>query len=623
MGKKIYSRRNFLGSFLNSDKTRSESETISNEDPLFKKYKRKEFRGRNNYRNVDTKQPYVENDGTDELPTANRIGIITSTLQPYVGLWTKAEVLHLLRRTTYGFKVDDVNTLLGMSVSNAVDSLFNVGTMPSPPVNWYQYILPDENNLPYGSDWTSDAINSLTIGEMTNLNRQRGLERWNLGLALNQQTNLREKMTWFWYHFIPVDFNAVRNSGNLYAESNSARICFQYVQMFRENALGNFRDIITNMCTQPAMMYYLNNQANTNTAPDENFAREIMELFTLGKDPASQYTQDDVVAAAKVLTGWRVQNLNVAPTTTSFVSNLHHTGTKQFSSFFNNTTIANNGANELTSFINMIFNKQLVVARYICRRLYRYFVYYDIDANIETNIIVPMANTFIANGWNITPVLKQLFKSEHFYDMANKGVYIKSPFDLVIGCLRTFNIQHNVNTPNNYQAQYQTWGYFNDAVLNTMDQSMGHVPDVAGWKAFYQNPTYHEYWINANTTQKRFTFLERLFNGYYLNYNGQNTHIKVDTITWIQQFSNAICADPDALIAECVSYLLPRPLSATKLAEIKTQTLLGGQTTNSYWTTAWNTYLNDVNNTANANIVATRLKAMFITITQYAEFQLM
>jgi uncharacterized protein (DUF1800 family) len=126
-------------------------------------------------------------------------------------------------------------------------------------------------------------------------------------------------MTWFWYHFIPVDFNTVRLSQNTYCNTNSARISHEYVQNFRNNGLGNFKTLIRNVATQPAMMYYLNNQANTSNAPDENFAREIMELFTLGKDPLSQFTEADVIAAAKILTGWRVQNLNSHPTTTSFV----------------------------------------------------------------------------------------------------------------------------------------------------------------------------------------------------------------------------------------------------------------------------------------------------------------
>jgi uncharacterized protein (DUF1800 family) len=393
--------------------------------------------------------------------------------------------------------------------------------------------------------------------------------------------------------------------------------------MFRDNPLGNFKTIIRAMATQPAMMYYLNNQANTKTSPDENFAREIMELFTLGKDPLSQFTEVDVIQAAKVLSGWRVVNLNTVNPITNFDLSLHDTSNKQFSSFFNNTIINNAGALELDAFITMIFSKSQVVSEYICRRLYRYFVYYDIDATIESTIITPLAQTFAANNWEIAPVLNQLFKSQHFFDMANRGVYIKSPFDLVIGSLRTFNLNYNVADPANHEAQYRIWNYYNNTILIGLEQSMGKIPNVSGWVAFYQNPSFHEYWINSSTTQKRFDFLSKIFNGYNLVYNGLPTRIEVDLIAFIQQFNPTICLDPDLLVAECITFLLPIDLSAIQRNEIKTQTLLSNQTTNNYWTSAWSLYLSDTNNNTNKNSVKTRLKSLLVTLTQFAEYQLM
>jgi uncharacterized protein (DUF1800 family) len=275
------------------------------------------------------------------------------------------------------------------------------------------------------------------------------MRRWLFGLMLNSDQTIREKMVWFWYHFIPIDFDDIYQSSNSFIKSNSARVFYSYFRLMRENALGNFKTLVRSISTEPGMMYYLNNQQNSATAPDENYARELMELFTLGKGADSQYTQGDVVEAAKVLTGWRVQNLNTANVSTNFVPAQHSNANKQFSAFFNNTVInyqaGANGANELDQLIDMIFSKSDVVSKYICRRLYRYFVYYDIDANIETNVITPLAQTFVSNNWDILPVLRQLLKSQHFYDMANRGVYIKTPFDLVVGSLKTFNIETNVS----------------------------------------------------------------------------------------------------------------------------------------------------------------------------------
>ena len=600
-------RRNLFNLILNKLKINQDTK-----DPLFEKYSRKIFTGRR-YQSVKsaTKSAFTD-----------RVVPVNSGLNPYSGSWGKQEVLHLLKRTGYGFRKADVDVLLALNMTNAVNAVLNISTTaPAPPVNSYNNYSPDESNLPYGADWTNDPLPAGT--NTTNSRRIDSLSQWNFGLACNQNLTIKEKMTWFWYHFIPVDFDTVRSTPFSYAGSNSCRILYSYMKMFRDNPLGNYKTLIRKMATQPAMMYYLNNQANTKTSPDENFARELMELFTLGKDPLSQYTEADVLQAAKVLTGWRVVNLNTATPSTNFDTNFHDTSNKQFSSFFNNTVISNAGASELDALIDMIFTKSQVVSEYICRRLYRYFIYYDIDATIESNIIKPLAQTFVANNWEIAPVLNQLFKSQHFYDMANRGVYIKSPFDLVIGSLRTFNLNYTVTDATNFEAQYRVWSYFNNTVLSGLEQTMGKIPNVSGWVAFYQNPSFHEYWINSSTTQKRFDFLNKIFNGYNLTYNLLTTRIEVDIIGFIQQFSPAICANPDLLVAESIQYLLPIDISSTQKEQIKIQSLLSNQTSNDYWTSAWTLYLNDTSNTTNRNIVKSRLKSLLVTLTQLAEYQLM
>jgi uncharacterized protein (DUF1800 family) len=391
--------------------------------------------------------------------------------------------------------------------------------------------------------------------------------------------------------------------------------------MFRDNATGNYKSLIRNMATQPAMMFYLNNQANSKSAPDENFAREVMELFTLGKDEASQYTEADVIQAAKVLTGWRVQNLNTTNEVTAFVDKLHDTSTKIFSPFFNNNAIGNTGAGELDLFIDMIFSKSKVVSEYICRRLYRFFVYYDIDANVEANVIIPLAQHFVANNWNILPVLDKLFKSEHFYDMANRGVYIKSPLDVIVGTMRTFNMNYNVADASNYEAQYDLWNTFNYAMYD-MQQAMGAVPNVAGWQAFYQKPSFHEYWINSNSIQRRYGLIDYLFYGFDIEKNGYITRMEVDVIAFVKQFPTAICEDPNLLINECIKYLLPIDFSLSAKNAIKTQTLLTGQDADYYWTGAWRSYINDPSD-MNLQIVKTRVRSLLLTIVEFAEYQLM
>jgi uncharacterized protein (DUF1800 family) len=400
------------------------------------------------------------------------------------------------------------------------------------------------------------------------------------------------------------------------------------MKLFRDNPILNFKALIRNIATHPAMMFYLNNQLNTKTAPDENFAREIMELFTLGKDSAATYTQADVIQAAKVLTGWRVQNLNTINESTNFISEFHEDSNKQFSSFFNNTVIPSSedrrGAGELEEFIDMIFSKAEIVSQYICRRLYRFFVYYDIDAVTESNIIVPLAQHFVNNNWNMLPVLEKLFKSEHFFDMANRGVYIKSPLDLHIGTIRQFDVNCNVADPNDHVSQYELLGFLQEWFTQPIGQSIGKVPNVAGWPAFYQQPNFYENWINSDSTQRRFYMTGLFCSGFDTRYSeGPTTRIQIDVIAYIQHFSDAVCTDPNQLVSECIKYLFPLDLSLNQKDIIKTQTLLSNQTEDYYWSDAWQAYKSNPGDEMAKDLVQTRLRNMFTTILQYAEYQLM
>lgn len=588
-------------------------------DPLFEKYSRKKLSDQRVY------QSSIEDATNKDSTLFERVTPVTSGLQSYTGPWTTKEVLHLLKRTGFGYKKEDVDALSAMTKDQAVTAILNIDTTPSPPPASHKVYAPtDINYVPYGGDWTRSVIQRPGPNDMGNNGgnivnqREASLVGWLTGLACNQDITIKEKMNLFWYHFIPINIPNPPQIGSF----ASPRLSYSYMKMFRDNATGNFKTIIKKMAKEPAMMYYLNNNVNTRTAPDENFAREIMELFTLGKDPLSQYTQNDVVQAAKVLTGWRVQDLDTPDPVTRFIPNLHDTTNKQFSAFFNNTVIQNSGETEIDVFIDMIFSKTKVVSEYICRRLYRFFVYYDIDATTEANVIEPLARTFVQNNWEILPVLTQLFKSRHFFDMANRGVYIKSPVDLVIGSFRIFKLNYNVSDQTNFDAQYSLWLNINN-ILDGLEQGIGDVPNVSGWIPFYQNPSFYQYWISSATTQKRFTFLNSIFNGYNRTYNGLATRIEVDGIAFVKQFSNATIEDPNLLVAECIKYLLPIDLSVTKRNFIKTTTLLSGQTEDYYWSDAWINYINAPTNTGYTNIVKSRLKALLTTITQYAEYQLM
>ena len=645
MGNKNFTRRHFFRKLAASP---TPGTTDNTDDPLFQKYSRKKLTTRR-YSTEEAVLKVGQEDKEDQR-TGNPV---TSGLTPYAGTWSDVEALHLLRRTNFGWRKAWVDALTapGMNASTAVDAVLNISaTPPAPPVNWYQNFFADESSatgnfnatdnpaIGAGADWTNHYFPTTTApnGQTTNHYRMDGLRRWLFGLTINGDISIREKMVWFWYHFIPIDFEIIYQSSNSYAFNNSARIFYRYMKLFRDNATGNFKALIKNVALDPSMMFYLNNQANTVTAPDENFARELMELFTLGKEPL-RYTEDDVKAAARVLTGWRVNGLNTKTVTTDMntantaSTRKHDPNPKVFSAFFGNATIASSTTNtglwagELDQLLDLIFGpaQQDTVARYVCRRLYRFFVYYDIDANVDANVIAPLAQTFVANNWNIKPVLLQLFKSEHFFDMANRGTYIKSPFDLVAGFVNSFSPAMNVSDVNT-EYQYRIWGKFGNDYCLGLEQEMGSIPNVSGWNAFYQTPTYHQSWINSNTIQKRFKFISDQFStsGYTITSLPNTRKFKVDPLLFAKQFGDAIASNPDSLISACTKYLLPVDVSAAVKAQFKKDNLLTGQANDQYWHDgylAWSAS----DTAATRSPIESRMNSLLTAICQLADFQLM
>jgi uncharacterized protein (DUF1800 family) len=586
-------------------------------DPLFEKYARKTLGPRRYSQVMETPIP------GQESGTASRYGNVTSNLTPYTGTWSQWEAAHMLRRVGFGAKKTDIDWLLTMTVSNAVDALLTLTAPANPsatPLNHYQNTLPDSGGILLGDSWTSNNLTYVNTNDgSNNAYRQNSLTDWSWGLCINDGTTIREKMTLFWYHFIPVNFDDVRD-----LQANSATMCNDYMNLLRTNALGNFKTLIKAIAKMPAMLVYLGNQSSTANVPNENFARELMELFTLGKVPTQNYTEIDVIAGSKVLSGWRVPSFTAAyPFTPGFYSGYHNQTNKTFSSFFGPTTINNQpgaaGANEFDIFFDMLFTQQATtISKYICRRLYRFFVYYDIDANIETNVIEPLAALLLSNNWEMMPVMKALLKSEHFFDVANRGVMIKSPIDFITGALRTLKINTTAAAgASQVINQYAIWQYFQNYANSNMDQGYGLVPNVSGWKAYYQGPAYYQNWINSNSIQKRASLLTAFINGFTVG----GLSIKIDVIAFVQQFANTVIQNPDQLVDAVVQLLLPVDLPADYKASTKVATLLQGQVTNSYWTTAWDNYTNSPT-TANANIVKTRLNSLMTTLLQLAEFQL-
>lgn len=550
----------------------------------------------------------------EALPTMPLLGIT-----PYTGSFGRDELIHLLKRTLFGVKKDDIDAFSDKTLAQVVSTLLTPPTTePTPPINNYGTAANTDDRIAPGTVWAYDTENGTYNGARIN-----SLRAWWIGNMVNQTQSIHEKMVLFWHnHF------ATR------ALDTSALYMYNHVVMLRRNALGNFKTFVKEVTLDPNMLRYLNGYKNVKTAPDENYGREVQELFTQGKGPNSLYTETDVKTAAKLLTGWNVRQatFKLDPNDATevpknrwesyFTLANHDITDKTFSAYYNNTVIKGTSTTaapdtEITTFVNMLLATD-ESSKYIVRRLYRFFVYYVIDATIETEVIAPLAAIFRQN-YDIKPVLSALFNSQHFFDMANRDALIKSPIDHLVGMVREFNTVFPTST--DYVQQYGSWYQLvaNGNGADQQGQALANPPNVAGWPAYYQEPTFHEFWINTDTLPKRLRFADQFFTaaGYNL---GNNKKIYADVLTFTDQFGQD-AYDPNLLVTRALEMMYRIPVSDTFKAYLKTTILLNGQASDHYWTDAWTAY-KTTPSAVNANIVVTRLTKLYKFLADRPEYQL-
>jgi uncharacterized protein (DUF1800 family) len=524
-----------------------------------------------------------------------------SGLAPFVGTFGKSELIHLLRRTMFGVTNSTLDALSGKSLDEVVSILLTNNDNPNdkPLVSYY------DKDISKGQEWVTKPDS-----DTYNLPRITSFKSWWIKKILKQSNSITEKMVLFWHnHFATETFNQPAS----YGYWNNALI--------RTHHMGNFRTFLIEMTKDPMMLKYLNGTINNKIAPDENYGRELQELFTTGKDLNPHYTEDDVKAAAKVLTGFQIKGNNatsIPPITKPFgffEMSVHDNSNKQFSAFYGNKVIQGKqgiqGETELEDLIDMILLHP-ETAKYICRKLYRFFVFYDIDASVESNVIEPLADIFRMNNYAIKPVLEALFKSEHFYDIVNKGVVIKSPLDHNIGMLRELEIA--IHDDSDITTQYYQLFFLNYHCTDIL-QNVGDPPNVAGWNAYYQAPLYHEYWLNTYTLPKR-----RNFANLALTKDGIRAGINTDLIQLTKKFS--ILSDPDILINSILELYIPVKIEPNTIQKIKINTLLNNQTSNGIWKQLWNDYNANPNDLTIRNEVLVRLKNMYFVIFNLNEYQM-
>src|SRR5690606_35702568 len=306
----------------------------------------------------------------------------------------------------------------------------------------------------------------------------------------------------------------------------------------------------------------------------------------IGPGDYTNYTEEDVAAAAKILTGYYVDGLrsdSMTDVVAIFNAILHDSSTKTLSPHFGSAVIPDGGATEYETLIDIIFNQD-ECAYFICRKLYRYFVNYDITASVETNVITEMANEMIANNYEVLPVLDMLFRSEHFYDIAVRGSIIRSPLDAYFAAFNSTSTAATYDLATNMEMMLNIYW-----LAEASGQAYATPPQVAGWAAYYQEPAYYKMWVNSTRLKLRFdaTTFTTILAG--IPVNGEN--YKINALGFVNGLSQP--ENADAVINDIADVFTPKGLSIAQKLTLK-NILEGGIP--GQWNLAYFAYLGDPGN---------------------------
>jgi uncharacterized protein (DUF1800 family) len=344
---------------------------------------------------------------------------------------------HLLWRAGFGPMVEEYHQLATASHKSYVNSLFKASDKGPQMIDVADNAV---KGLVMGVQEASTKKRDLDEMERRRLRQQSREDIKNLNITwLNQMVNseqqLREKMSLFWHgHF------ASRNLNILYQQ--------QLLDVIRQNALGNFGDLLREVSKSAAMINFLNNNQNKKGHPNENFAREVMELFTMGR---GNYTENDIKEAARAFTGW---GANISGEFT-FRKFQHDDGKK--------TVLGKTGNFNGDDVLNILLEHKQT-ATYISRKIYRFFVN---DMPDEAHVTW-LADRFYQSHYDIKELMKDIFTSEWFYDAKNIGCRIKSPVELIVGIRRALPMKLE-----NEQVQL--------LLQRLLGQLLFYPPNVAGW----------------------------------------------------------------------------------------------------------------------------------------------
>ncbi len=374
---------------------------------------------------------------------------------------------HLLARTGFAATPADIDTYSRLTREQAVDRLLAQTTQPrgTPPPAWV-----NEPVTP-GSRVRAMSTEERQAWQRNNVARGLEMRGWWLQEMVTTPSPLTEKMVLFWHNHFVSSQQKVRQPQYLYRQN----------VLLREHALGNFGAFLQAIARDPAMVIYLDSASNRKGQPNENFAREVMELFTLGE---GHYSERDIKEAARAFTGWSIDGEKGE---FLFRPAVHDDGEK--------TVLGRSGNLDGDAVIDILLSRPRT-AEFIVHKLWREFVSPNVDA-ADSDTVQRIAGAFRDSRYDIRVVLRLMLNSEAFFAAKNRATLVKSPVDLVVGTLRQFQF---------VTSDVQPFAL----IVTQLGQNLFAPPNVKGWPG-------GDAWINSTTLLARKQFLERLFSNSDMN----------------------------------------------------------------------------------------------------------
>jgi uncharacterized protein (DUF1800 family) len=366
----------------------------------------------------------------------------------------RSRVAHLLRRAGFGSSESELDEYAALGFAGTLDRLLSFEQV-------------DDSAL-------EQRLADLQIDTSS----FEGARYWWLSRMLYTRRPLQEKMALFWHNHFATASSKVRFSW----------LMLQQIDLFRQRGLGNFETLLQLITRDPAMLYYLDNRENRKGAPNENYAREVMELFTVG---IGNYSEEDIKEAARAFTGYTSNRDSVYV----FNPDDHDDGLK---------TLMGETKNWDADDVLATLVRHPATARFICGKLFRFFVH---DQPLPSTVD-RLASVFTASGFDIRAVVRDVLTDPEFLSPQAYHAQVKQPVDLVIGALKALNVQN--------------LGPDLPQMVRRMGQDVLNPPDVSGWKGGVT-------WLNSSTLLERFNFADRLTSGrgadqpYFIDITGHVT----------------------------------------------------------------------------------------------------